>query len=473
TQEVAYESLLTPRRQALHGAAGRALEALYADRLEVAYDRLAYHYSKTEQAPKAVEYLTRAAEKAARSYAHTEAVTALQEALVHVEWLPIEERDRRLLDLVLRQAESLHYLGRRQAIVDFLLEHQERLERLADPSLAGPYFFRLGLTYTFLGNREETTRCAQRALQEAMRCGDKVTMGRAHRVLAMEGWCSGQLEEGAVHGRQAVSLLERTEERLWLGEANWALAWDYYWMGDFERALETAARVGAIGETIGSRRLQSEGAAMTGLSYATRGEWAAGTEVCQRAFDLSPDRYEAALSEGFLGRAYLEKGDLTEAVPVLEQAVHQANQVRSRQVQAWFAALLGEAYLLNGQIEQARDLSTKALEIATAVKFLIGVGLAQRALGRSAQTQGDLAEAQTHLNEALQTFASIRARFEVGRTHLDLAALAHAQGNREAMATHLSEAHSLFKGLRVPKYVERTEQLAKEFGVSLSEKSAR
>jgi class 3 adenylate cyclase len=45
TQEVAYESLLTTRRQALHATAGAALERLYAARLEDVYDRLAYHYA--------------------------------------------------------------------------------------------------------------------------------------------------------------------------------------------------------------------------------------------------------------------------------------------------------------------------------------------------------------------------------------------------------------------------------------------
>ncbi|HEV7516263.1 MAG TPA: AAA family ATPase, partial [Thermoanaerobaculia bacterium] len=39
-QEVAYQTLLTSRRQALHAAAGRALEQLYAGRLEKVYDRL-------------------------------------------------------------------------------------------------------------------------------------------------------------------------------------------------------------------------------------------------------------------------------------------------------------------------------------------------------------------------------------------------------------------------------------------------
>ncbi len=46
-------------------AAGQALEALYADRLEDVYDSLAYHYARTDNAAKAVEYLTLVSEKAA------------------------------------------------------------------------------------------------------------------------------------------------------------------------------------------------------------------------------------------------------------------------------------------------------------------------------------------------------------------------------------------------------------------------
>ena len=72
TQDVAYETLLEGRRRALHAAAGRALESLYAERLEEVYDRLAHHYSKTDEAPKAIEYLTLFAERAARMHAHSD-----------------------------------------------------------------------------------------------------------------------------------------------------------------------------------------------------------------------------------------------------------------------------------------------------------------------------------------------------------------------------------------------------------------
>jgi hypothetical protein len=58
--------------------------------------------------------------------------------------------------------------------------------------------------------------------------------------------------------------------------------------------------------------------------------------------------------------------------------------------------------------------------------------------------------------------------FEAGRSHLDLAAHIHAQGNQTSAAMHLIEAYARFTALQVPKYVERTVQLASEFGVALA-----
>jgi hypothetical protein len=111
TQEVAYASLLTPRQQALHAAAGQALEALYADWLEEVQDRLAYHYAYTDNAAKAVEYLRLVAEKATRSYAHAEAVASFEVALAHAERLSEDACDRVMITLAIRHAESLFWWG--------------------------------------------------------------------------------------------------------------------------------------------------------------------------------------------------------------------------------------------------------------------------------------------------------------------------------------------------------------------------
>jgi predicted ATPase len=48
TQEVAYESLLTTRRQVLHAAAGHAMERLYHDWIAEHYEELAHHFTLGE-----------------------------------------------------------------------------------------------------------------------------------------------------------------------------------------------------------------------------------------------------------------------------------------------------------------------------------------------------------------------------------------------------------------------------------------
>jgi hypothetical protein len=107
--------------------------------------------------------------------------------------------------------------------------------------------------------------------------------------------------------------------------------------------------------------------------------------------------------------------------------------------------------------------------MAREIEMPLGIVLAQRTLGRLAHNGGNLAEAAAHLQESLTTFSSIQSQFETGRTHLDLASLAHAQNDQDTTTTHLSTANAWFKKLQVPKWVEKTEQLAREYGVTLTE----
>jgi predicted ATPase len=72
TCEVAYGSLLERRRRAYHAAVGCALEELYAGRTEEVLDLLAYHFGRSAEHEKAVDYALLAAEKAQQRWAHVE-----------------------------------------------------------------------------------------------------------------------------------------------------------------------------------------------------------------------------------------------------------------------------------------------------------------------------------------------------------------------------------------------------------------
>src|SRR4029450_13177140 len=68
-QDVTYNALLVRRLQELHHLIGLAIEELYADRLAEQYEMLAYHFTKAEVWDKALDYLLKAAQKAAQAFA--------------------------------------------------------------------------------------------------------------------------------------------------------------------------------------------------------------------------------------------------------------------------------------------------------------------------------------------------------------------------------------------------------------------
>jgi class 3 adenylate cyclase/tetratricopeptide (TPR) repeat protein len=467
-QDAAYESLLKRTRRYYHQQVGELLERRYPELAQSEPNLVAQHYVKAENDEKAAEYLVRAADKAAGLYAHTEAVAELEAALIHIDKLPTtEHRDRLIVEISLRLAESLHFLGRRKELVERLQQEQGRLDRLADASLSGKFYFWLGFAHSFLGHRSEAQQALGHALQKAAQSGDDTIGGRVHRALAMECTFSGQpLEKAVHHGHQAIELLEGKNDGFWLAQALFVLSYASYYKGDFELALNAAARLNALGERIGSRRARANAEMMIGLTQATRGDWAEGIEAEQRALDLSPDDFETAWILACLGKAYLEGGDATQAVRTLEQAIELADRVRSLQLRSWFRTMLGDAYVLKGELEKAYNVTAKAFEVSTEIQFLLGVGLSKQALGRIAYARGDMVRAKRDFHEAVTALHSVSAHFELAQTHLELATLAHTQGDSKNLQKQLKQANELFSVLEVPKHKKRVSQLAERFGVT-------
>jgi class 3 adenylate cyclase/tetratricopeptide (TPR) repeat protein len=88
THEVAYGSLLTERRQALHRAVVGAIERLYPDRLGEHVERLAHHALRGDLRERAVTYLHQAGDKAIARSANREGAALLEQALVLLGALP-------------------------------------------------------------------------------------------------------------------------------------------------------------------------------------------------------------------------------------------------------------------------------------------------------------------------------------------------------------------------------------------------
>jgi tetratricopeptide (TPR) repeat protein len=460
TQEVAYASLPPSARESLHAGAGRAVEALWAERLEEASDQLAHHYARTGDHAKAAHYLGASAERAVRRYAHREAVASLREARVRAERLPAgRARDVRVLDLLVREVTSLHLLGGLDEAVHLLLEFAERVEQLGDPAVAGPYHFWLARSYSRLGDAAQAAANVRKAIEAARACKDDATLGKAYFLLGYEEYSSGRPHQALGPAREAVRLLERTRESWWLGMAHWIEGISATLMGDFAGARAATIRANAVGAAMEDPHLQNYAAWTSGWIDATRGESDAAIEACQRALQYSPDPVNTAFATGQLGHAYLERGDPTRAIVLLESAVVQLDDLGVRPTQGRFLAWLSEALLAEGAIDRADAVARRSLEINRAAVFPYGIALAERALGAVAAARGRAGEAEVYFRGALRAFESMHAAFEVARTRLALAGLALAAGRRDEAARQAADAERAFAELGAPPYAERARRL--------------
>jgi tetratricopeptide (TPR) repeat protein len=378
-----------------------------------------------------------------------------------------ELRDRLALGLVLRLAGSLMNLGRFQEIIDLLSAHVERLDRVADPGLTGLFHFQAGLVWSFVGDNERSQAHARTAFEASREAGDQATMGKAQYVLALDGVWLGRPQEVIAHGTTAVALLERTGEHYWLALAHWILGLNYALVGRFDEALGEEAMCSEIGASVGSPRLLSYAGWATGTIRAFMGDAVLGIEGCRRSLERSPDPFNTATATGFLGYAYLENGQPREAIEHLERAIEMFGSFHYRHAQGLFTAYLSSALYLAGNPARARQVAADVIELDTRARFHYGKGLVRLVEGRIALAEGAHARALELFTEARAVFVSIEAQHEVARTELAVAELAHARGDVEACRSHAINARGLFVKLGVPRYVERAERLAGEWGVPL------
>ena len=308
---MAYDSLLTARREALHEAAGRALEELYAGRLEEVLrpprPPLLAHRQEREggRVPDRFAAARRAhlcprrgdARRCGRPWSTSSACPSADRGIA----APSSS--------VLRLVNSLYFLGRFGESLDLLLHQEPIVARIDDPDISGPFHMWLGHTYTHAGDSEGAARAISRAMSVAEASGDLATIGKAHYVLAREGFWLGSLAEGAESGRAAVAALRDTDDWWWLAHSHCWTALNLCNLGRFDEALAEVAEAERIGEKRGDPRIHSYAHWNRCWFLATRGDWEAAIAAGRESLQTSPDTLNSSYSMGWLGFAYREKGD--------------------------------------------------------------------------------------------------------------------------------------------------------------------
>jgi class 3 adenylate cyclase/tetratricopeptide (TPR) repeat protein len=209
TQEVAYNSVLIERRKALHERTGKAIERLFAERLDDYVTDLAHHYDRSGNLHKAAEYLGRAGRRAVEQAAHAEAVGYVTRALELGQRLPDgAHRARQELELQITLSASLHLAvgpgapEREKPLARAL----ELCEQLCDSRMA-EVMLSLGFLRGARGEALGALQLCEKALTLAEQAKDAEMRAAAHTGIGYSLFVLGQFEKAREHLEGAIELL--------------------------------------------------------------------------------------------------------------------------------------------------------------------------------------------------------------------------------------------------------------------------
>jgi tetratricopeptide (TPR) repeat protein len=166
-----------------------------------------------------------------------------------------------------------------------------------------------------------------------------------------------------------------------------------------------------------------------------------------------------------LGYAYALAGRLAEALPLLEEAVEQADLMGHLANQSIRIAYLSEGYLLAGRISDAFDSAQRGLTLARMHAERGHEAWSLRLLGEIASRRDppEIESAEQHFLEALALASTLGMRPLVAHSHLGLGKVHRGTRRREQALEHLTSAAMIYRQMGMRFLLEKADTELKDF----------
>jgi class 3 adenylate cyclase/tetratricopeptide (TPR) repeat protein len=426
-QEVAYNSLLLRRRREIHEKVANAIETLYADRVEEFYEKLAYHFSKSENTEKAYKYLKLSGIKATQNSSLWEAFCFYKEAINVLKKEPqTDENKKEQIELRLLVASPMISLG----------FPEDSLQILQD----GEKFSReIGAIKSL------TTFCSIMGLYYSVK-GDPLA--------------------GVKYSEECFEIAEKAKEIELMAPIAFDLCSNYAARGEFLKVVEVAPKILSLLEE-GKREFESFERgyniysalmAFYGFSTGSLGNFEKGKMLCQKALEVAlkiGNLYSLGLVEVLYGYVCAYKGDGKEALEHFQNSIQylEKGQIFVLLGMAWSG--LGLAHYFMGEPEAAHTYIEKGLKLHSNAGITYDLSVHYYFLALVHSDLSDLQKAQEYAEEALRLAQKNEEIYYVGLANIVLGRiLAKAGGSQTAKAEdYILQGIKISETLKVKPYI--------------------
>jgi class 3 adenylate cyclase/tetratricopeptide (TPR) repeat protein len=481
TQDVAYNSLLEQRRRELHGLIGQATEDLYVDRLAEKYEVLAYHFAKGEEWTKALEYLRKAAEKAAQAFAIREAIRLYDQAMEAVGHLGDAVDSETLMTIYQAKADLYFVLS------DFKRAHTEGESLLAlarqaeDRGREATALAGMAMASTFghdfargLAEAHQTIAIATEIEVKPVLAGGHLTTGFVHAITGYLDEAREEIDLAITISRSGGDVIHQSFALTFAGQLK-------NWRGEYADAVPLQAESLRIAREHNLPVSLLLGLFESGLALTGKGDYdealarfeeglvlseKVGDEIyrhrllnslgwlaiecgdLERAIDLNRrgaegarkrnDHETIANAELNLGDISLVQGDFPLAQEFYEGVYRLVHNPATSDWMKWrysmhLFASLGELWLVRGDLVKAQEFADRCLDIATRTNSRKYLVRGQRLRGEIALAQRQWDNAEVWLRQALLLARSVGNPPQLWKTYLAMGRL-HTETKRPELA---------------------------------------
>ncbi len=447
TQEIAYESLLLKRRKEIHEKIGSAIEALYPDRLEEHHEMLAYHYGRSTNTDKALEYLDLAYQKAIKLNTMEEAKAYFDEAMALLDTLPeTKESRQRRISLLVNQGIVFMLLFKNTEYYDLLTRYEPMARELKNQELLGAFYARLGHCEFSFGNYDQAIQTLSKAAELAEASGNVEDAGYAYVFWEFSHFDRGDFERVLALKEDVLRMMKQQFNLRWHTYALSIASRAYSCLGRWDEAVEEAQKALRVAKDFSDNSLISFVAWNLSIAYTWKGDLARAVEYGELAVEKAPTPADKAWAQRSLGWAWCRAGEPNKGIELLTAVLSIIRAGRFITVEIPITWFIGEGYWLAGEDDKARQTLEECLEMAERYGVKYEIGLTHRLLGEIA-LKNNPTQAAPHFKKSIAIFGEIKAENELALAYTGYGRL-HKKQNKIARAReYLTKALEIFERL--------------------------
>ncbi len=458
-QDVAYESLLRSKRQALHQGIARALEESFPETAETEPDLLSHHYTEADLAEPEIEYWQLAGQQAVRRAANLEAIQHFQKALDLLQLQP-ESSERNTTELaVLTHLGPALMLAKGWAAIEVGTAYERarklagQLESSADlvPPLVGMWLF-----HTSRGQFDLADEVTQELFHVAKTTSNSDLLLQAHHAAWPIPMLRGAFATANEHIEKGLALYDYEQHKhhafVYLGHdpavcAHGLGAGVVWALGFPDRAHRHVTDALQLARRLGHAPTLAFALWTLGAAHAARGDEAAALSTAEELLRLSEEQklvQTAAIALIIGGWALAQTGQTEEGLERMRAGLGKLNQIGVLSWLQLFTCLFAESLLYSQRRAEALENLDQALDIGEQTGERWWESRIHHLRGQALLHSGDADSAAASLQTAIQIARAQDAKSWELRAATSLARLWAEQGKRNDARDLLAPIYSWF-----------------------------